>query len=423
MANISCPLPGGRALHSVLLRTKSSMEHCARPVLEDVANAELAVVVTYSAGSLAAARGFQELAALGHMLLDRGRSSSVRAIIAGKGSRCASENVPFARWRGRGWVHCIDGPNVGARESHTVWAFCHDFYRHLPRAVLFVQDDPGIQAIRRDIVERANWASELEASFARRAALGASASAYQPWSPTPCACSVVRESFSMAAYGGYRPLHWWLRSFFMRFANGTDALPSRLLWPATAQFVVPRAAIKQRSREFHALNMRLTEVAAPLKSRVARDARANAQGHARSAKWANFGPMVVDLGAAPPRSEPVADRRPGINGMDFAQLYERGWFQAFDPALAEARPVYVECFERAAIALSPMRCAGASCPYRAERNAGGGCAATDAKGRTTAPPGWPYAPGMPDAQQRRCLGGSCITGPQPGSGAWARRRS
>ena len=97
---------------------------------------------------------------------------------------------------------------------------------------------------------------------------------------------------------------------------------------------------------------------------------------------------------------------------------------AIDEALlAEARPVFVECFERAAIALSPMRCAGASCPYRAERNAGGGCAATDAKGRTTAPPGWPYAPGMPDAQQRRCLGGSCITGPQPGSGAWAHRRS
>ena len=222
MANASCPLPGGRALHSVLLRA-ASPEHCARPVLEDVARVQLAVVATFSSGSLAAQRGFRELTTLGRMLLDNSQPLSVRAVTVGKGSRCSSTNAPFARWRSNGWAHCVEGPNVGAREGHTIWAFCHDFYRHLPRAVIFVQDDPHIGTIQRDIVARANWAADLELSFARRAAMAKATSGvagYSPWSPSPCACSQVREPFSMAAYGGYRPLHWWLHSFFAPFANG-----------------------------------------------------------------------------------------------------------------------------------------------------------------------------------------------------------
>ena len=80
---------------------------------------------------------------------------------------------------------------MGARESHTVWAFCHDFYRHLPAAALFVQDDPAIGPIRRDLVERKGWLAALEQSYARRAAAAAAspAIAAEPWAPTPCACS------------------------------------------------------------------------------------------------------------------------------------------------------------------------------------------------------------------------------------------
>ena len=144
-----CPLSGGRALYSTLPLRPSP--HCARPVLEDVAAASLAVVVTYSSGSLAAQRGFPQLQQLGSLLLDRFDRSSVRALTVGKGSRCEASNVPLARWQRAGVAHCIEGPNVGARESHTIWAFCSDFYRHLPRATLFVQDDPALHAIRRDL--------------------------------------------------------------------------------------------------------------------------------------------------------------------------------------------------------------------------------------------------------------------------------
>ena len=65
---------------------------------------------------------------------------------------------------------------------------------------------------------------------------------------------------------------------------------------------------------------------APLVSRVPRDpADGNA---ARNAKWANFGAMLIDLGPSPRRrgataKRPalnVADVRPGVNGMDFAQV-------------------------------------------------------------------------------------------------------
>ena len=115
---------------------------------------------------------------------------------------------------------------------------------------------------------------------------------------------------------------------------------------------------------------------------------------------------------------PAADRRPGINGMDFAQLYERAWFQAFDPALGEARPAHEQCFERGAIERSPMRCTGATCPFKPMT---GGCAATDEAGLTTPPAGWAYQPRLP-ANTRRCLGGNCLASAEAGSAAWARSR-
>ena len=156
-------------------------------------------------------------------------------------------------------------------------------------------------------------------------------------------------------------MHWWMKTFLLPYANESRPIPTRIAWPATAQFALPRTAVLGRSQAFLHYNLRLTEVPAPLKANVPRLPNANNASHLRNAKWANFGPMVVDLGHAPPRGGGYADVRPGINGMDAAQLYERSWFQVFDPALPEATPMHPECYE--ALEASPIRCAGGACPY------------------------------------------------------------
>jgi hypothetical protein len=483
---------------------------CMQPVLRDIASSSLTLVVTYSTGSQASsaavggARSHGSLRTLFGMVVAPGRA---RALLVGKGSRCSSALVrSLGRYTTAGQAHCIEGPNVGAREAHTVWAFCHDFYEHLPRAVLFVQDDPNVHAINRDLFRSGGWLAALEESFARRAARAHhhthgggggrkpllthrwSATSAAPtrgpttaattavagtgigigtgaWMPTPCACSATREKFDEGSYGGYRPIHWWLRTFLSPYTNGSAPLPREICWPTAAQFALPRSAIRGRSRAFVALNLALTEVPAPLKVRVAPREGEREELHKRRAKWANFGPAVVDLGAAPLRGKGYADVRPVINGMDFAQLYERTWFQAFDPALKEAQPAHLACFEPSAIRLSPMRCARDACPYRppGARMSAGGCAATDALGLTTPPTDWAFGPpqgvggasskGTPQgvggasskgtlrallrrgatsggggaahsaavrgAQERRCLAAGCLVGVERGGGAWS----
>ena len=398
----------------MLLRAEVSGTACAMPVFQDIGSAGLAVVVTFSAGSLAARQGWKELHALGTTIERHGGGTS-RAILAGKGTRCTT-TTPLHSWYTTGKAHCIEGPNVGARESHSIWSFCHDFYQHLPRVMLFVQDDPSIFAIRRELTVRgvSGWAEALEASFAARSRRVADFR--EPWVPAACACNPVREGFTAATYGGYRPLHWWMRTFLAPFANGSNPLPDRIAWPTTAQFALSRKAVLLRSRRFLRYQVRLSEVPAPLKALVPRLPQMSDSIHLRNAKWANFGPLVVDLGDAPARGAGHADVRPGINGMDAAQLYERSWFQAFDPALPEvSAPPHPECFD--SLAASPMRCAGAACPYQAPGApfASGGCAATDRSGRTKAPPKWPYAL----QPERRCLGTGCLVGPEPVSSAWS----
>lgn len=409
-----CELGGGRTLHSSLLRSTSRSSVCARPVHLDVASASFVAVITYSMGSQAAQRNFQELRSLA-LMLERHVSGAARALLVGKGTRCFdSPAAPLHNWQVRGRAHCIQGPNVGARESHTIWAYCYDFYRHLPRVTVFMQDDPSLSSLRRELMS-ANWAETLEASFAERRHQPSS-SLPEAWVPSGCACTPVREAFSAKTYGGYRPMHWWLRSFIALYVNGSQPLPTRIGWPGAAQFALPRSAILGRSRQFHMLNMRLTEAAAPLKPNVARRAGESADYLTKRAKWANFGPMVVDLGEAPPRGSGYADGRPGINGMDAAQLFERTWFLAFDPAAQESTPAHLGCFTPEAIARSPMRCAGASCPFRSPASppAVGGCAYTDAVGETTPPPNWPYL----KSPERRCLGAGCLVGTDMDSAAW-----
>lgn len=278
------------------------------------------------------------------------------------------------------------------------------FYEHLPRAIAFMQDDPPGQ-LWKWLLTSSEWLSQSVSSFkARRAQAEASKDTWRkPWQLEPCGCQLVRERFDRSSYGGYRPTAWWMRTFFAQF-RGANALPEQLLWPQMATFVMPSIAIRVRSRQFYALHARLTEVPAPLKFRVPRIP--TDRNPERTAKWANFGPWLVDLG--PAANTPAADRRRAVNGMDLAQNFERSIFRVFDPALTEAPPPFPECFSRRALANGLMRCTNETCPTpeRAVLDAygAGGCMYTDKLGRSNPPGEWAFGGRH---YRGRCMGAGC----------------
>ena len=136
--NPSCQLDGGRlTLHHSL---PSASIGCQRAALELVASRVVALVVTWSAGSQQAERG--SFAGLERVFSRYRGSPDVVAIAYGKGSPCQRMPPPLRPWVHKGSALCISGRNVGAREAHSVLHFCAFFYDHLPRAVVFMQDDP-----------------------------------------------------------------------------------------------------------------------------------------------------------------------------------------------------------------------------------------------------------------------------------------
>ena len=136
--NTSCQLDGGRlTLHHSL---PSASIGCQRAALELVASRVVALVVTWSAGSQQAERG--SFAGLERVFSRYRGSPDVVAIAYGKGSPCQRMPPPLRPWVHKGSALCISGRNVGAREAHSVLHFCAFFYDHLPRAVVFMQDDP-----------------------------------------------------------------------------------------------------------------------------------------------------------------------------------------------------------------------------------------------------------------------------------------
>ncbi len=136
--NTSCQLDGGRlTLHHSL---PSASIGCQRAALELVASRVVALVVTWSAGSQQAERG--SFAGLERVFSRYRGSPDVVAIAYGKGSPCQRLPPPLRPWVHTGSALCISGRNVGAREAHSVLHFCAFFYDHLPRAVVFMQDDP-----------------------------------------------------------------------------------------------------------------------------------------------------------------------------------------------------------------------------------------------------------------------------------------
>ncbi|KAL1530627.1 hypothetical protein AB1Y20_001527 [Prymnesium parvum] len=278
-------------------------------------------------------------------------------------------------------VHCIEGPNMAAREAHTVLRFCTRFYDHLPRrAVVFLQDDPEVDHLRRAGVGTPHFLERLEEHYMERwrasKAPATSNGTDSPWELQPCPCHVDRErNIDEEHYGHWRTISWWLRTFLRR-PDGALHLPPRLAWPRHAQFAVPSLAIRHRSRDFFAMNLALTSLPSPHKAkrlrapgeaerectqwRQRRGVRSCVQTrYERHTKWANFGGYVVDLGPLP--SVRGADNKPAAHGMALAEMYERLWFALFDPMLHEAAPQVPECFTTEAVEAGPIRCGGA-CP-------------------------------------------------------------
>eukprot|EP00908_Phaeocystis_cordata_P020639 Transcript_323.p2 GENE.Transcript_323~~Transcript_323.p2 ORF type:complete len:346 (-),score=96.98 Transcript_323:1000-2037(-) len=221
-----------------------------------------------------------------------------------------------------------------------------------------------------------------------------------PWAPTPCGCRAVREGFfSEDKYGGYRPIAWLLRTFFDAFRNAS-ALPPQIVWPAGAQFSAARLAVRSKPPAFWRALLGLASPPAPLKRDVPRQPGASDQAHHKAAKWANFGPVVVDLG---PLGKGADGNRAGINGMDFAQACERSWFRIFDPALKVTMPPFAKCYTAEALALSPVRCGTGQCPSTPARQRPGGCELTDRQGLSRPPQHWRYAEG-----KNRCMSDGCM---------------
>ena len=425
----TCPMERGRMLRSRLAAPSPSMSECMRPMLEDVASASLALVVTWSSAGFAASVGYRELHALDLMVFNRQAVlGKVRAVLFGKGSRCLDrDRMPLSRSVSLGHAHCIEGPNTGARESHTIWSFCYEFHRHLPRNVLFVQDDPQLGTILRDLA-LPNWPSLLEESYAsRKQPLTSPGVALTPpgelWRPSPCFCAPVRERLD-ASHTYLRSMTWWMRTFLSPYNRSSAALPEQILWPATAQFMLPRVAIADRPRESFALQVQLTEVPAPLRTNVERKSGASDAAHAIAARNANFGQTIVDLGEQD-ATRSTEDKVGRLSGMGFAQLFERTWFTAFDPATPAAAPAHPECYQRKALVQSPVRCAASAC---LGQHYDGGCAATDTLGGTVPPRGWMFEPRLALKRAKfggpnlRCVGGSsCHAEHTYGSTAWVKQ--
>ena len=461
--------------------------HCRRAVLEDVSLAALAVVITWSPssrGSGGAGRhenihGSKSLAQLVAALSWR---PSVRAVVDAKGARCSTMPPPLMSWAvDYKRAHCIEGPNMGSREAHTVLRFCLMFYDHLPAAIMFTQDDPDVHLMEKvgafsqmdtwlDAVHRAHAsrvelaAAEAEARTHPAAALATRAYANRttaagstmrpvqsspdtpmwarvPWVMEPCPCWVEYErAIGEASYGHARSVLWWLRTFVNRPAAGLPAgspglgpplgLPSTLVWPQHAQFVVTARAIRARSRRFYELNLGMASMPSPLRAaapdggvpppnmhclayrcrswrrwnrnRLGRrlppgcnetnDGPCTQTWAERAQKWANFGPYVVGLG---PLSPSDVDQRRSMHANDVANLFERLWFLIFDPAVEVQLPPPVEqlCYTEVAVLEGELRC-GRACARRPPPSSppvkAGGSAGSGGQGWADAISGCPY---------------------------------
>ena len=428
--------------------TSFARNSCWQAVLGDIANATLAFVMTWSLSSVGAHANYTFAAKADNGIWELYRryasAQDVRLIVDAKGAPCHMMPAVFGHWLSTGRLHCFQGPNRASREAHTILNFVLKFYDHLPRVTVFLQDDPDVVALAQVGVGSTSWLQSLENAHNLRAheAFRNNTEA-APHVLRPCPCWVHHEgrapdvSITERDYGHFRSVSWWLRTFMGPTAERRASLPTRLSWPGHSQFAVTRAAVRSRSRSFWAANEALASLTSPSKYIMAsqwdelptsqrgtspytqsdgdwctlwRRDRLGVQYCAqwlrqRHAKWANFGPVVVDLGDVPPKKQgPWADKRRGMHGMDVANMFERLWFVIFDPLWPERATLpYAKCFTAEALSESPVRCGEACARYVEGGKSWGGCALSDRLRQSKPPPQWRYA-----AKKSRCQAAGCM---------------
>lgn len=413
---------------------------CLQTIRRDLAGAAVAVVITISPHS----RSSGDRRSLTQLVSALSARLSVRALIDAKGGKCSELPQTLLNWLATSRAHCVQGPNQGARESHSILRFCLTFYDHLPSVVLFVQDDPSIPMLNKVglLADVDAWAARFRLESDERR-LQQHGTPQRPWavrSPEACPCWVEDESTSSvvkkltndsAAYGHARSLHWWLRTFL-----ALPTIPSTIPWPQHAEFAVTREAIRGRSRRFYAMNLALASLPSPPTTATpdpgpapdgreclawrchsfhlpdsVREAHMRKYGcngsntgpcvqtwRQRAAKWSNFGPYIVDLG---PRSAKAVDQRPALHSNDVGGMFERLWFAMFDSTVAERLPQSPEslCFSEAALLEGVVRC-GANCVHGISAP---GCAFTDRLGLTRPP-----SDALTGHEVTRCLAAGCM---------------
>jgi len=339
-------LSGARRLHVSSSAISEALvgDRCLHEVLRRFSQAQLGFVVTWSLGSREArdrrrARfgGMKEMSSL------YSNREEVAMQVYARGASCSQLTVDLNAWVATGRAACIDGPNLGAREAHTVLRFAEEFYNNLPQSIVFTQDDPEVNFLLRPgpksapaagAVGSVEWAHELQAAFeARRAAAMANViDPYNetiPWELGPCPCLIdVERGFTPRRYGVYRPMHWWLRSFLHPFAsvhsnnvsgnadssggrasrgasssvvlNLPPPFPRKIAWPRHAQFAVPRDAIRLRTRQWWRYNAELTSLPSPIKHLFPRHEQDSDKDYTRKAKCVM--PQTCSLFHLPPAS-------------------------------------------------------------------------------------------------------------------------
>ena len=148
---------------------------------------------------------------------------------------------------------CKDDNNAGGREAYVIADFCLRFYEQLPLYALFTQDDTRQQAAHRQVarmtdVEWSSWLNTVEhAPFSNK---------------ETCLCPIVHENFwfNSSTYYWYEPMAW----IYQKLLGFDTSEWTAARWPISANFVVPRAAVRSRPRVLYSVLVQLLNGTAEL---------------------------------------------------------------------------------------------------------------------------------------------------------------
>jgi len=113
---------------------------CLREVLGRFSSAYLGFVVTWSLGGREARDARRSrFGGMTGMHALYGSRADVGLQVYARGASCSQLTASLSDWVNTGRGACVDGPNLGAREAHTVLRFAEEYYAHLPEVVVFTQ--------------------------------------------------------------------------------------------------------------------------------------------------------------------------------------------------------------------------------------------------------------------------------------------